>query len=176
MSENNEIVLRKFRDKKTGEEFALETPFVEREVKLPTLVHVPLYVDGEIIPEKELAKLGLEIVGYTQDELDAAHYGALYQANPDLATRVRQYRDQLDGLGLGYQATTDEIDAAIQSCEDLDATGSLELASRIRTAFSDIVVNLELMGNTTASGDAWADMPKLIRYLPDDEAGEEPEA
>ena len=160
------IVLRKFKDTATGRIFSLDTTFVEREISVPTRVNVPLYVGGEILSDAELEKLGLEIVGYTQDEVDAEYYAGLYASNPDLAGRVRTYRDFLDGLGLGYQATTDEIEAAIEAREDLDAAGRLALASKIRTAFQNVVVNLELMGNPTASGDAWIDMPKLVKYLP----------
>ena len=170
MSENNEIVLRMFKDKKTGEMFNILTPFV----KVPQLVNVPLYVNGEILPEKELTKLGLEVVGFTQEQLDAEYYGNLYAANPRLADRVIQYRDFLDGLALDHASTTDEIEEAIQARNDLDATGKLELASRIRTAFQDIVVNLEALGCETASFEAWATLPKLVKYLPvaETEAGE----
>ena len=171
----NEIVLRKFRDKQTGEEFDLKTAFIERVLPVPTPVNVPLYAGGEMIPETELEKLGLEIVGYTQEQLDTAE---LYAGNPDLAPRVRQYRDYLDNLALPYDATTDQIDAALQGREDLDAAGRLELAARIRTAFPDIVLNLEACGYMTASYEAWLQMPKLVKYLPAEEAEEEetPEA
>ena len=166
MSENNEIVLRKFRDVKTGEEFDLKTAFIERVIPVPTPVSVPLYVNGELIPEEELRKLDLEIVGYTQEQLDTVYYAELYAGNPDLIPRVRQYRDYLDDLSLPYDATTDQIDAALQAREDLDAAGRLELAARIRTAFQDIVVNLEACGCMTANYEAWLQMPKLVKYLP----------
>ena len=166
MSENNEIVLRKFRDLKTGEEFDLKTAFIERVIPVPTPVSVPLYVNGELIPEEELRKLDLEIVGYTQEQLDTVYYAELYAGNPDLIPRVRQYRDYLDDLSLPYDATTDQIDAALQAREDLDAAGRLELAARIRTAFQDIVVNLEACGCMTANYEAWLQMPKLVKYLP----------
>ncbi|UKI31387.1 MAG: hypothetical protein L6W00_26980 [Lentisphaeria bacterium] len=65
-----------------------------------------------------------------------------------------------------YDATTDQIDAALQAREDLDAAGRLELAARIRTAFQDIVVNLEACGCMTANYEAWLQMPKLVKYLP----------
>lgn len=175
MSENteNEIVLRKFRDRKTGGEFDLKTAFVEREIPVMMAVNVPLYVDGEMIPETELAALGLEIVGYTQEQLDTVYYAELYAGNPDLAPRVRQYRDYLDSLALPCDATTDRIDAALQAREDLDSAGRLELAARIRNAFQDIVLNLEACGCMTASYEAWAQMPKLVKYLPAGEAERE---
>ncbi len=174
----NEIVLRKFRDKQTGEEFDLKTAFIERVLPVPTPVNVPLYAGGEMIPETELEKLGLEIVGYTQEQLDTVYYAELYAGNPDLAPRVRQYRDYLDNLALPYDATTDQIDAALQGREDLDAAGRLELAARIRTAFPDIVLHLEACGYMPASYEAWLQMPKLVKYLPAEEAEEEetPEA
>ena len=161
----NKIVLRKFRDKRTGEEFDLKTAFIERVIPVPTPVNVPLYAGGEVIPEAELEKIGLEIVGYTQEQLDIVYYAELYAGNPDLAPRVRQYRDYLDNLALPYDATTDRIDAALQGLE-LDAAGRLELAARIRTAFQDIVLNLEAGGCMTASYEAWLQMPKLVKYLP----------
>lgn len=167
MSKENEIVLWKLKDLKTGAMMDLRTAFIEREQLVPMLVNVPLYVDGELLADAGLAALDIEKVGFTQAELDAEHYGNLYAANPRLADRVIQYRDFLDNLELDYAATTDEIEAAIQARNDLGATGKLELASRIRTAFQDIVVNLEALGCETASFEAWATMPKLVHYLPD---------
>ena len=171
----NEIVLRKFRNKKTGEEFSLQTAFFEKEIKVPTLVNVPLYVDGVMISEKELSALGLEIVGYTQEQLDTAAYAELYAANPDLAPRVRQYRDYLDSLALPYDATTDQVDAALLAREDLDAAGRLELSSRIAAKLHDIEVNFEMMGIPGQT--AWSAIPKLVKYLqvPAPEIPEAPE-
>lgn len=172
MSGENEIVLWKLKDLKTGAMMDLRTAFIEREKLVPMRVNVPLYIEGELLADAELAALDIEKVGFTQEQLDAEHYANLYTANPRLADRVRQYRDFLDGLELDYAVTTDAIEAAIQARTDLDATGKLELASRIRTAFQDIVVNLEAVGCETANFEAWAEMRNLIKYLPTVEAGE----
>lgn len=168
----SEIVLWKIKDTATGEELPENTPTIRRTVQVMQELNIPLYRNGVIIPKSELTELGLEKVGYTQDQLDTIHYSNIYAFNPRLADRVREYRDHLDALQVGYAATTNEIDAAIQIRGGSTPTAKLELASRIRTTFEDIVVNLEAIGYDTASWDAWSQMPKLIQYLPPPENGE----
>lgn len=163
---DNDIVLRKFRDLDNGTEFDINTAFIEREVKVPTRVKVPLYRDGQILPAGELKKLRLEVIEITEAEFDAKHYAALYAANPDLATRVREYKKLLDLLALPYDATTDAITAAVQAKADLDETGKLALAEQLRIAFQNVVLNLEACGQVGANYEAWLQMPKLVRYLP----------
>ncbi len=167
--DENAVVLRKLKDGKTGAEMDIRTPFVEREIMVPTLARIPLYADGVLLSEKELAELDLSVVEYTQAQLDAITYPAYYEANPDLAPRVRQYRKYLDDLGLAYTATTDDIDGAIAISTAIPEADKLAFATRIKAAFDNIALNLQALGIDAASYEAWLTMPKLIKYLPEEE-------
>lgn len=89
---DDDIVLRRLKDEKTGEEMDLRTPWIEREVMVPTTVRIPLYEEGVLLSTEELAKLNLAVVEYTQEQVDQMTYPAYYRNNPDLAPRVRQYK------------------------------------------------------------------------------------
>ena len=171
--DENTVVLRKLKDEKSGTELDIRTPFVEREIPVPTRVRIPLYADGVLISEKELAELGLSVVEYTQAQLDAMTYPGYYAANPDLAIRVRQYKQYLDGLGLSYTATTDDIDEAIAISTTIPEEEKLAVATRIKAAFDNISLNLQALGIEAASYEAWLTMPKLIRYLLEEGSDEE---
>ena len=118
---------------------------------------------------EKLAEYGLSIREYTRLEVDTATYGAYYANNPDLAPRVREYKNHLDRLGLAYTSTTDDISAAIQADETLSETEKLQLAQEIKAAFDNIALNLQALGIEAASFEAWRPMAKLIRFLPEEE-------
>lgn len=162
------VVLRKLKNTGTGEFLEIRTPFVEREISVPTRVRIPLYVNGELLSAAELADLGLEIVEFTQDELDAQTYPSYYAANPDLAIRVRQYKALLDTLGLAYDATTDDIEEAVAISVSVEESDKLALITRIKAAFDNVVLNLQAIGVEAASYEAWRAMPKLVKYLPEE--------
>lgn len=160
----NEIVLWRLKDLNSNEEMDIKTPFIEREIQIPQTVKIPLYSDGQIISDEELAKLGLERIGYTQEQLDEIHYSELYTANPDLAVRVRQYKSYLDGLGVGYSASMDDIMAAITISNIEDKAG---FASQLKATYDAIITNLEFCGSPTPHMDAYNELEKLIMYLPE---------
>ncbi|MGF0039012.1 hypothetical protein, partial [Victivallis vadensis] len=72
-----------------GAELDIKTPYVIRQVPVPTRMRIPLYVAGELKSAEELAELGLTIREYTRLEVETAQYAAVYAANPTLAERVR---------------------------------------------------------------------------------------
>ncbi|MDD5699126.1 MAG: hypothetical protein PHH77_10965 [Victivallaceae bacterium] len=164
---SEEIVLWKLKDQATGNEMDIKTPYVVREKQIPQRLRIPLYVQGVIISDDELAALGLERVGYTQDQVDEMHYSALYEVNPDLETRVRQYKGYLDELGLEYTATLDEITTAIEGSETLTDTEKTALALKIKTVYDAITTNLEYCGSETPLVDTCEYLAKLIQYLPE---------
>lgn len=163
---SEEIVLQKLKVTETGVEMDIKTPYVIRDVQITKSMRVPLYVKGVILSDEELAELGLEIVGYTQDELDAITYAAMYEANADLETRVRQYKGYLDELGLEYTATLDEITTAIEGSETLTDTEKTALALKIKTVYDAIITNMEAIGSETPMMDTYEQLGKLIQYLP----------
>ena len=96
-----------------GVELDIKTPFVIREVQVPTQMRIPLYVAGVLKSEEELAELGLTIREYTRLEVETAYYADLYARDAAgdgaLQLRVRQYKAQLDQLGLPYDAEQDTV-------------------------------------------------------------------
>ena len=167
---DDDIVLRRLKDEKTGEEMDLRTPWIEREVMVPTTVRIPLYEEGVLLSTEKLAKLNLAVVEYTQEQVDQMTYPAYYRNNPDLAPRVRQYKGYLDSLGLAYNATTDDIEEAVAISTTIAESDKLALVTRIKAAFDNIVLNLQALGLEFANYEAWRTMRKLIKYLPEEDA------
>lgn len=163
---SDEIVLWKLRDQTTSEEMDIRTPFITRERQVTRTLKFPLYVDGQIISDSELADLQLERVGYTQDQLDEIHYAALYNSNPDLETRVRQYKGYLDELSLPYDATMDDITAAIEEATAI--TDKAAYGAQLSAVYDAIITNLEFCGSPTPHMDACEQLVKLIQYLPEE--------
>ena len=163
---SEEIVLWKLKDLNSGVELGIRTPFIEREIQITKQAKVPLYKKGVLISDEQLAELKLERVGYTQTQIDTVHYAALYAANPDLETRVRQYKGYLDELGLSYSASMDDIMAAI-------ANSTIENKAAYGTQFSAtydaIITNMEFCGSDTPHMDVYIELAKMIQYLPEAE-------
>lgn len=164
---SEEIVLWKLKDLNNDVEMDIKTPFIEREIQVIKQAKVPLYVDGVLISDEQLAALNLERVGYTQDQLDAIHYPAMYEANPDLETRVREYKGLLDGLSLDYDSTMDEITAAVTASSMTDSEKT-EYALRMTNAYDAIITNMEFCGSDTPHMDTYIELAKMIQYLPEE--------
>ena len=145
-----------------GEE--ITAPYVEQDVQITKRMRVPLYVAGKLKSDEELAALGLTVRHYTQEELDEEECGKLYAANPDLAKRVREYKSYLDQLGLAYTATTDDIEEAVAISVTIEDKEAFVL--RIKTAFDNVVLNLQAVDEDYTSYTAWEKMPVLIANLP----------
>ena len=151
-----------------GEE--ITAPYVERDVQITKRMRVPLYVAGRLKSDEELAELGLTVRRYTQEELDAIECEKLYAANPDLAKRVREYKGYLDQIGINdYSANTDTIEEAVAMSVTIEDKEAFVL--RIKTAFDNIVLNLQAVNEEANAFTAWSMMTALIANLP-----EEPEA
>ena len=140
------------------------TPYVERDIQITKRMRIPLYVAGQLKSDEELAALGLTVKRYTQAELDAEECAGLYAANPDLAKRVREYKGYLDQLGLAYTATTDDIEEAVAISTTIEDKEQFVL--RIKTAFDNVVLNLQAVNPDYTSFNAWEKMPVLIANLP----------
>lgn len=144
---------------------AVTTPYVDRDVQITKRMRIPLYVAGHLKSDEELAALGLTVRRYTQAELDAEECEKLYAANPDLAKRVREYKSYLDQIGiLDYSANTDMIEEAIAISTTIEDKEQYVL--RIKTAFDNIVLNLQAINSDYTSFTAWSKMPALIANLP----------
>jgi hypothetical protein len=142
------------------------TAFIEREIPIVTKVKIPLYEAGALISDERLTALNISKIGYTQAQLDAIRYPAMFAANADLATRVRQYKSRLDELTLPYTASLDEITAAISTSETI--ANKAAYGSEMNVIYSAIITNLEFCGSDTPHMDAYLELAKLIQYLPEE--------
>lgn len=170
MSDENKIV--EWRVREIGSEGFLpsDTKFVKREQTFTRNVKVPIYVMGKGVlkSESELADIGLEKKGYTQAMLDEEMCNSLYVVNPVLATRVRKYKVLLDELGLPYNASMDDIEAAAEAMEDRDR--ATEIVLKVVTNYDAIITNLEGCGSDQPHMAAYELIAKLIKYLPSEES------
>lgn len=152
-----------------GEE--ITTPYIEMDAQITKRMRIPLYVAGQLKSDAELAALGLTVRHYTQEELDAQECAILYAANPDLAKRVREYKDYLDQLGINdYSANTDTIEEAVAMSVTIEDKEAFVL--RIKTAFDNIVLNLQALNPEANAFSAWSKMPALVANLPAAEGAE----
>ena len=174
MSENdNDIVKQVFIETETGNELEITTKYVVRIVPVPTKLKIPLYRNGAMISEKELADLGLTLKSYTRLEVETKEYAALYERDAmgdgALQIRVRQYKGLLDQLGLPYDATQDLVMATIQNAP-IDDTTKATLALTMKTVYDAITTNLEYLGSEMPHMDTYEKLAKLIKYLPKEES------
>ncbi len=161
---SNEIV--KYRVREIGsEEFLPEgIVYVTRTIQVPKTCKIPIYENGVLHSDTVLAELGLEKVGFTQEQLDAEYYGNLYAENPNLAARVRQYIGLLNRYGLEPTATSDEISAAVMTDENTTPEEKAATSGSLLALIHDIELNFnEVTGNGL---EAWSVLDKLIKYLP----------
>lgn len=153
-------------------EYDIKTPYVTRTVNVPQQMRIPLYVNGQLKSTEELADLGLSIRQYTRLEVETAYYADLYARDAAgdgaLQLRVRQYKAQLDQLGLPYDSTQDVVMAAIQSAPLTDAEKAA-LALSMKTVYDAITTNLEFYGSEQPHMDTYKMLAKLIRFLPNEE-------
>ena len=162
----DEIVLWKLKDDLVNIELEDRTAFIEREIAIPTVVRMPLYEGGALISDERLTALNISKIGYTQAQLDAIRYPAMFAANADLATRVRQYKAKLDELGIAYDSTMDAITAAIATSATIEDKAAY--GSEMSAIYNAIITNLEFCGSDTPHMDAYNELAKLIQYLPEE--------
>lgn len=176
---DTDIVKKTIVDLENGNcDLDIRTPYIVRTVNVPTQMRIPLYVAGVLKSEEELAELGLTIREYTRLEVETAYYADLYARDAAgdgaLQLRVRQYKAQLDQLGLPYDAEQDTVMAAIQSAPLSDAEKAA-LALTMKTVYDAITTNLEFYGSDTPHMDTYKQLAKLIRFLPTDTDAENAE-
>lgn len=162
----DEIVLWKLKDDLANIELEDRTAFVEREISIPTVVRMPLYEGGALISDERLTALNISKIGYTQAQLDAIRYPAMFAANADLATRVRQYKAKLDELGIAYDSSMDAITEAIANSATIEDKAAY--GSEMSAIYNAIITNLEFCGSDTPHMDAYNELAKLIQYLPEE--------
>ena len=169
---DTDIVKETLVDSTLNAEYDIKTPYVTRTVNVPQQMRIPLYVNGQLKSAEELAELGLSIRQYTRLEVETAYYADLYARDAAgdgaLQLRVRQYKSQLDQLGLPYDSAQDVVMAAIQSAPLTDAEKAA-LALTMKTVYDAITTNLEFYGSEQPHMDTYKMLAKLIRFLPNEE-------
>ncbi len=160
----SEIVKYRVRSTETGEFLPEDTVYVPHVIIIKKESMVPIYENGELLPDAILAEMGLQKVGFTQEELDQELFTGYYEINPTLAERVRDYAALLGKYGLEATANADAIAAAILGNETI-SDAEKDMDSRlIQPLMHDIEVNYnEVTGNGL---DAWNNLDKLLKYLP----------
>lgn len=161
---DNEIVKTVLIDKTSGNKVFL--PYVIREVPITKKMRIPLYEAGKLKSDEQLQNLGLIVKHYTQEELDEQTFTNYYIQNPTLAQRVRQYASLLSQYNLGVDATSDQISEAIMVDGNLTQAQKMTLGASLITLIHDIELNYSEVGQDGFN--AWADLPKLIKYLPEE--------
>ena len=189
----------KFRVIESGDEYKVETRFIDRVVSIPTTIRFNLYnSNNQIKSAEELAAMGIEVVTYpdrTQDDDDRDYVTSLY-AIPELGAvlkaRVIQYKNYLTEIGITDYSfiNTEVVEAGVKSTFD-SSDSQLEYSTRILTCFNDITVNLGGIFRLRAASDGiseddpeysgipydtWELIPKLIKWLPVEEATTETES
>lgn len=167
---DTDIVRRTLIDS-NGNEIAINTPYVIRDIPVVTRMRIPLYVSGQLKSTEELAALGLTVKAYTRLEVETEEYSGYYRLNPALATRVRQYAALLTAYNLNTSATSDEISAAIMGDTSKTDAEKTTAAASLLTLIHDIEINWDEV-NPGEGLTAWAALPKLIKYLPAESEGE----
>lgn len=159
---------RKINDPNTT--FDYRTRSYERTIMVPKVVKTPLWdANNNRLSLDELNNIGLEILytpDPTQEEIDYDMYTQMYANNPQLATRIEEYKGYLDQLSLPVTANSTQIDAAIQANDSMTDTEKLELGQRINVCFHDILVNVQALGIMMSDFEIWANMEKFVQYLP----------
>ena len=165
--EQDTDIVRRTLVESNGTELPITTRYVVRTIPVPTRMKVPIYENGQLIGAERLAALGLTVREYTRLEMDMKRFGEYYAQNPALAARVRQYKAILDAYGLPADAKSDEIAAAITGDESLSDAEKTSTAATLLALIHDIEINYNEVSGDGLS--AWQVMPKLVRFLPDEE-------
>lgn len=118
------------------------------------------------------------VAEYTEEEHDAiqqakqeaseiAFYAGLYDGNPDLKQRVREYKALLESVGLEPTANITAVTDFVNNSTLSDAE-KIALVMQITGLYNNgIVYNLSHSGIMDAVSFGYDNMDKLIKYLPE---------
>lgn len=167
---------REFRKIGTDELLPYNTLSISVDRQVILKVEQPIYdSEGHRLSIKDLADLcGLEILvtpDQTDEYIEYHKFVPLFEANPDLETRVQEYKAFFDELEIGYDSNTDEMEAAIR--EKIPAAQQVEYVQRMQTALTNVKVNyqaaLAVVEDEDGTGndfETWLHTPLLIKYMP----------
>ena len=167
---DSDIVLQTLVDQNTNQQLNIRTPYVTRTVTIQQQQRIPLYVNGKLKSEQELAQLNIHVKSYTKLQRQQIYFTNLYaqdaQGDKALQLRVRQYKAYLDQLGLSYSVSQDTIMSAIQQSDMTDAWKAT-VAMQMKAIYDAITTNLQFYGSQTPHKDTYNYIAKLIQYLPE---------
>jgi len=119
------------------------------------------------------------VVEYTQEEYDAiqqakqeasetAFYAKLYDGNPDLKQRVREYKALLESVGLEPTANITAVTEFVNN-STLSGAEKIALVMQISGLYTNgIAYNLSHSGVQDALSFGYDNMSKFIQYLPEE--------
>lgn len=119
-------------------------------------------VDGKIVEKTE------EELSQESENIEKSIYESYYVQNPDLTRCIKEYKSILDAYKLDYTATTADISNAILADETKTDMEKAVYGFQIQSIWNNVVLNLEYVHINNALLYAWQNMPKLIKYLPDE--------
>src|SRR5574344_891413 len=158
---DTDIVETKLIDQITGNEITSENPYVIRPVQINQ--KIPVYSRGALKSDAELASLRVTVKRITRLEKETELYRGYYSQNPNLAIRVRQYKNIVESLGIQAASTSDQISEAIKQSSMTDSQKQ-EAISSVFALIHDLEINYnEVSGNGLL---AWSLIDKFIKYLP----------
>lgn len=165
---------------KDGVEFDYATRTVEVERTIVVKAKKSLWKGvGERLSIAELAELGVQVKfvpDQTEERIEFEHIVKLYTANSDFAARVTEWKDMYDSLNVGYDAKTEDIEAAIYATYS-DKTEAVEFLSKFNAARTNVMVNYQaaeraisgmegLMYDPVDDFTTWTTFPALVKWLP----------
>lgn len=165
---------------KDGVEFDYATRTVEVEKTIVVKSKKSLWKGvGERLSIAELAELGVQVKyvpDQTPERIEFEHITKLYTVNPDFANRVAEWKAKYDILGVGYDAKTEDIEAAIYATY-ADKTEAVEFLSKFNADRTNVMVNYQAAERAIAGFNdvaydpvddytTWTTFPALVRWLP----------
>jgi hypothetical protein len=169
----SDIVFRKIG---TEETLPYSTLRVKRTKTVEVEVNEPLWdATGKRLSVDQLAAIGYEVLvtpEQSAEYIEWHYYDAIYTANEMLATRVIEYKNLLDSLGItDYNATTETVEAAIKTAYT-DPTEQLTIVEQLQATLLNIKVNYQAIDGTVNDFMVWSQMSLLVKYLPAIRPGE----
>lgn len=175
---NQEVNMSKFVFLKDGVELDFATQNIEVEQTVVVKVKKSLWSGiGVHKSIEELAALGVQIKHIPSQTAARTEYEKivkLYAAVPEFATRVAEWKAMFDELGIGYDATVEDIANAEKAKFGEDSTSRADFHDAFMGKRTEVMVNYQaaekiVSGDMDVSVDdftMWTTTSTLVKWLP----------
>lgn len=163
---------------KDGQDFDYGTRSITVKQMVEVEVHKALWKSNGRLPIEDLAKLGVSvkyIPDQTKERLDYEHVIALYEINPDLVTRVTEWKEMFDELDLNYDASVADIAAAEELKFGDNSTDRGDFHDRFMGKRTEVMVNYQVAERLFSGNNGfelvddylmWATTANLMKWIP----------